>query len=68
MMKKTYITPTAVCYTLQYATPLLAGSLIGDAVSDDIAIGDDPNENLVREFEFDNEFDFEDDDVDGYIE
>lgn len=68
MMKKTYITPTAVCYTLQYATPLLAGSLIGDAVSDDIAIGNDPNENLVREFEFDNEFDFGDDDFDGYIE
>ena len=68
MMKKTYITPTAACYTLQYATPLLAGSLIGDAVSDDIAIGDDPNENLVREFEFDNEFDFGDDDFDGYIE
>lgn len=68
MMKKTYITPTAACYTLQYATPLLAGSLIGDAVSDDIAIGDDPADNLVREFEFDNEFDFGDDDVDGYIE
>lgn len=68
MMKKTYITPTAACYTLQYATPLLAGSLIGDAVSDDIAIGDDPNENLVREFEFDNEFDFGDDDFDDYIE
>ena len=68
MMKKTYITPTAACYTLQYATPLLAGSLIGDAVSDDIAIGNDPNENLVREFEFDNEFDFGDDDFDGYIE
>lgn len=67
-MKKTYITPTAACYTLQYATPLLAGSLIGDAVSDDIAIGDDPADNLVREFEFDNEFDFGDDDVDGYIE
>ena len=68
MMKKTYITPTAACYTLQYATPLLAGSLIGDAVSDDIAIGDNPTDNLVREFEFDNEFDFGDDDVDGYIE
>ena len=68
MMKKTYITPTAACYTLQYATPLLAGSLIGDAVSDDIAIGDNPADNLVREFEFDNEFDFGDDDVDGYIE
>ena len=68
MMKKTYITPTAVCYTLQYATPLLAGSLIGDAVSDDIAIGDDPADNLVRKFEFGNEFDFGDDDIDGYIE
>ena len=68
MMKKTYITPTAVCYTLQYATPLLAGSLIGDTVSDDIAIGDDPADNLVRKFEFGNEFDFGDDDIDGYIE
>lgn len=68
MMKKTYITPTAACYTLQYATPLLVGSLIGDTVSDDIAIGDDPADNLVREFEFDNEFDFGDDDVDGYME
>ncbi len=68
MMKKTYITPTAVCYTLQYATPLLAGSLIGDTVSDDIAIGDDPADNLVREFDFSNDFDFGDDDVDGYIE
>lgn len=67
-MKKTYITPTAVCYTLQYATPLLAGSLIGDTVSDDIAIGDDPADNLVREFDFSNDFDFGDDDVDGYIE
>ena len=68
MMKKTYITPTAVCYTLQYATPLLAGSLIGDAVSDDIAIGNDPADNLVREFEFDNEFDFGDDDFDDFME
>lgn len=33
-----------------------------------IAIGDNPADNLVREFEFDNEFDFGDDDVDGYIE
>ena len=33
-----------------------------------IAIGDNPADNLVREFEFDNEFDFGDDDFDGYIE
>ena len=57
-----------MCYTLQYATPLLAGSLIGDAVSDDIAIGDDPADNLVREFDFSNDFDFGTDGFNDFME
>lgn len=58
-MKKTYIQPETQCYTLDYTMPLLAGSIIGDVISDDIAIGDDPSDNLVREFDFGSDFDFD---------
>ena len=52
MVKKQYIQPTLEVVSIACQTSvLLAGSIVGNTLSDDIALGEDPDANLAPELE-----------------
>lgn len=53
MKKKAYTQPLMETITqADTMNSLMAASVLGSSLSDEIAIGDDPSENLSHEFDF----------------
>ncbi len=53
MKKKRYISPVSTVITIEHPTTLLAGSPYRNDVYDENATGNDPENNLSREYTFD---------------
>lgn len=53
MKKKRYICPVSTVITIEHPTTLLAGSPYGNDVYEGNATGSNPDENLSREYTFD---------------
>lgn len=53
MKRERYISPVMTVITIEYGTTLLAGSPYGTSVYGGNATGSNPDENLSREYTFD---------------